>query len=306
VAEILQAEFFSAALPLKRGESRLSPMIRAKFHVGCDLNYNVSGPSAFVFNVSVVNNAFQRVLEERFTTTPPVDVNESHSPIEEKRHHRFLTGAGPLRVVYTATVELSHHIQAADNVPETPPGAISEDVIPYLYPSRYCESDMLVRLAHHEFGKLQPGFSRVTAICNWIHDNVEYLRGSTNPLTSAYDTATERAGVCRDFAHLAIAFCRALSIPARFVGGYAYALNPPDFHAYFEAYLDGRWYIFDSTRLAPQTGMIRIGTGRDAADTSFATIFGPAAFASMTITMELVDGAAPEYRTDAISTSGEG
>ena len=95
---------------------------------------------------------------------------------------------------------------------------IPSEVIPYLYPSRYCESDMLVRLAQHEFGKLEHGFSRVTAICNWIHDNVEYLRGSTNPLTSAYDTATERAGVCRDFAHLAIAFCRAVSIPAQIRG----------------------------------------------------------------------------------------
>jgi len=137
---------------------------------------------------------------------------------------------------------------------------------------------MLVRLAQHEFGKLQHGFSRVTAICNWIRNNVEYLRGSTNPLTSAYDTATERAGVCRDFAHLAIAFCRALLIPARFVAGYAYALQQPDFHAYFEAYLDGAWYIFDPTRLAPQTGLIRIGTGHDAADTSFATIFVPRHF----------------------------
>src|SRR4029077_19493352 len=102
----------------------------------------------------------------------------------------------------------------------------------------------------------------------------EYLRGATNPLTSAYDTATERAGVCRDFAHLRIAFCRAVAIPARFVAGYAFNLMPPDFHAYFEAYLDGRWYIFDATRLAPQTSFIRIGTVRDGAHTSFATFFG--------------------------------
>ena len=291
------------ALGLRGATGRQKNMISSKFHVGCDLNYKLSGSSAFIFNVGVVNNAFQRVLNEQFTTTPPVPVDESFSPVEKKRHHRFSTGPGPLRIVYTATVELTHHVQAADNVPETPPGAIPEEVVPYLYPSRYCESDKLVRLAQHEFGRLQHGFSRVTAICNWIHNNVEYLRGSTNPLTSAYDTATERAGVCRDFAHLAIAFCRALSIPARFVGGYAYALNPPDFHAYFEAYLDGRWYIFDPTRLAPQTGLIRIGTGRDAADTSFATIFGPAAFSSMQVTMELADGDTPEYRTDAISTS---
>jgi transglutaminase-like putative cysteine protease len=199
--------------------------------------YEVSGPSAFIFNVGVVTNSFQRVLSEEFMTSP------------------------------------------------------------------YCESDKLVRLAQHEFGKLQHGFSRVTAICNWIHDNVEYLQGSSNPLTSAYDTATERAGVCRDFAHLAIAFCRAVLIPARFVAGYAYALQPPDFHAYFEAYLNGAWYIFDSTRLTPQTGLIRVGSGHDAADTSFATIFGPATFSSLTVMMELQQGPAPIYTTDAISTS---
>ena len=273
------------------------------FQVGCDLNYNVTGPSAFIFNVSVVNNSFQRILTESFTTEPQLQIEESRSPIEEKRFHRLSAGAGPLRVRYAASVELSHYVQPADGVPETPPGALPADVVPYIYPSRYCEADILVRLARHEFSKLLPGFSRVTAICNWIHDNVEYLRGSTNPHTSAYDTATERAGVCRDFAHLAIAFCRAVAIPARFVAGYAYALEPADLHAYFEAYLDGRWYIFDPTRLAPQTGLIRIGTGRDAADTSFATLFGPVEFLSMKVAMESVDGKTPHYRTDAISTA---
>jgi transglutaminase-like putative cysteine protease len=278
-------------------------MTTSQFRVGCELNYQVSGPSAFIFNVSVINNSFQRIVAEEFTTQPQLQLEESRSPIEEKRHHRFAATNGPLSVRYSATIELSFHIQPADNVPETPPGALPADVVPYLYPSRYCESDKLVRLAQHEFGKLQPGFSRVTAICNWIHNNVEYLRGSTNPLTSAFDTATERAGVCRDFAHLGIAFCRAVAIPARFVAGYAYALEPPDFHAYFEAYLNGRWYIFDSTRLAPQTGLIRIGTGRDAADTSFATFFGPVKFSSMKVTMEPLDAQVPNYTTDAISTS---
>jgi transglutaminase-like putative cysteine protease len=278
-------------------------MTTIPFRVGCELSYTVSGPSAFIFNVSVVNNAFQRIVEEQFTTEPQLEVEESRSPIEEKRHHRFSSSAGPLRVLYSATVELSHHVQSPDNVPQTPPGALPADVVPYLYPSRYCESDKLVRLAQHEFGKLQPGFSRVTAICNWIHNNVEYLRGATNPRTSAYDTATERAGVCRDFAHLGIAFCRAVAIPARFVAGYAFNLMPPDFHAYFEAYLDGRWYIFDATRLAPQTSFIRIGTGRDAADTSFATFFGAVAFSGMKITMEPAGDHVPDYTADAISTS---
>ena len=148
------------------------------------------------------------------------------------------------------------------------------ETLAYLYPSRYCQSDLLFGLAASEFGNLKPGYSRVNIICDWIYDRVKYLYGSTNSETSALDTATERAGVCRDFAHLGIAFCRALNIPARFISAYAYNLNPPDFHACFEAYLGHRWYLFDPTKLVPLTGIIRISTGRDAADVSFATLFG--------------------------------
>jgi transglutaminase-like putative cysteine protease len=103
----------------------------------------------------------------------------------------------------------------------------------------------------------------------------------------AFDTVTERVGVCRDFAHLGIAFCRALNIPARFAAGYAYQLNPPDFHAYFEAFLGDRWYLFDPTRLVAKDGLIRIGTGRDAADISFATIFGPVSMEEMVLSVHL-------------------
>jgi len=275
----------------------------SRFQTGCELTYQVTSPCAFIFNVSVVGNTFQRIVGEQFVTEPRVPVEESHSPMEDKRHHRLSASPGQLQVKYAATVDLSHHVEAPGAVSQTPPGEVPADVVPYLYPSRYCESDKLARLAHHEFGKLQPGFSRVTAVCNWIRDNVEYLSGTTNPLTSAYDTATERAGVCRDFAHLGIAFCRALAIPARFISGYALGLVPPDFHAYFEAYLNGRWYIFDATRLSPQTSFIRIGTGHDAADTSFATIFGAMTMTAMKVTMDLVSGDAPQFSTDAISTS---
>ena len=108
----------------------------------------------------------------------------------------------------------------------------------------------------------------------WIHDNVEYVRGSTNSGTSAYDTVTQRVGVCRDFAHLGIALCRALNIPARYFTGYAYELEPPDFHACFECYIGGEWMVFDATRLAHLNGLVRIASGRDAADTAVASIFG--------------------------------
>ena len=119
-------------------------------------------------------------------------------------------------------------------------------------------------------------------MCNWIHDNVDYVSGSSDALTSAYDIVCQRAGVCRDFAHLGIAFCRALGVPARYVSAYAWRLEPPDFHGVFEAFLRGPsgfgWYMFDPTRMADPAGIVRIGIGRDAAEVAFCTQFGEMEF----------------------------
>jgi len=276
---------------------------KAKFRVGCDILYDVWGPSSFILNVSVVENAFQVIAHESLCLDPGLPVQESRSPVEEKRIHRFTAAAGTLRVMYGATVELSHHTNNGEGAVENAPGVLPPEVVPYLYPSRYCEADKLSRIAWREFGHLQPGFPRIAGIGQWIYENVEYLRGATSPRTSAYDTVTERAGVCRDFAHLGIAFTRALGIPARFVAGYALGLEPADFHAYFEAYLGDRWYIFDPTRLAPPTSFVRIGTGRDAADTSFATIFGPVHFLSMFVTMEQIEGEPARFTEHPVATA---
>jgi transglutaminase-like putative cysteine protease len=150
------------------------------------------------------------------------------------------------------------------------------EVLAYLNPSRYCESDLLARFAMEEFGKLFFGYSRVQAICNWVFDYLEYTPGSTNSATTAKDVLVQRTGVCRDYAHLSIALCRALGIPARYVAGYAINIYPPDFHGFMEAFLDGQWYLFDPTRLSLVSELVRIGIGRDAADVSFATLNGDA------------------------------
>ena len=155
-------------------------------------------------------------------------------------------------------------------------GAAAAPPFRSLFPSRYCQSDRLSRLAWDLFGTIENPHEKVVAITDWIHDNVEYLRGSTDSMTSAYDTVTQRTGVCRDFAHLGIALCRALNIPARYFSGYAYQLDPPDFHACFECFIGGSWVVFDATRLAHLNGLVRIGTGRDAADAAVASIFGSA------------------------------
>jgi transglutaminase-like putative cysteine protease len=163
-------------------------------------------------------------------------------------------------------------------VREIPSGELPLNVLTHIYPSRYCQSDRLERFSKRTFGTLAPGYERVVAICNWIHDNVDYVSGASDALTSAYDTVSQRAGVCRDFAHLGIALTRALGIPARYVSAYAWRLDPPDFHGVFEAFMRGPsgpgWYMFDPTRMAAPEGIVRIGVGRDAAEVAFCTQFG--------------------------------
>jgi transglutaminase-like putative cysteine protease len=166
------------------------------------------------------------------------------------------------------------------------------DIFAYLQASRFCESDRLLDFARQQFGAMEHGFARVTAICNWICSNIEYRSGASNAQTSASETLQQRAGVCRDFAHLAIAICRALDIPARFVSCYALGLQPSDFHAVFEAYLGGAWWLFDPTRQAALDGLVRIGIGRDAAEVAFASIYGDAGFEDMNVHMQSGDAQA--------------
>jgi transglutaminase-like putative cysteine protease len=136
-------------------------------------------------------------------------------------------------------------------------------------------------------------------VCNWIHDWIDYRRGTSDAHTSACDTLVDRAGVCRDFAHLGIALCRASGIPARFISVYAYRLQPVDFHAVFEAWLGGRWYLFDPTRQAALDGLVRIGVGRDAAEVSFASINGSAEPTAMDVHITPSD---PENQSDRRTT----
>lgn len=276
--------------------------MKMKFKVGCQLTYDLTTRSTFIFNLSVVNNNFQQVQEENLKIEPALNCEEYVAPQLKNRYFRLTAPAGILKVFYNATVALAIIEDDPNKIPEIFFEDLPFNVLKYLYPSRYCQSDKLMNLAYSEFGDLLPDYSRVTAICNWIYDNVNYLSGSTDSQTSAYETATQRAGVCRDFAHLGIAFCRALNIPARFVSAYAYNLQPPDFHACFEAYLGNRWYLFDPTRLVPRKGLIRIGTGRDAADVSFATILGSVALKEMNISVNCLGDEPPEATLGGIST----
>ena len=274
-----------------------------KFQVGCELDYDVSSFSTCIFNIRAIENEYQQIIKSNLKIEPNCDRQEYTVPHVENSYLRLAVPEGKLLISYQATVDLHHDTEDKNNIPELAPADIPLDVIHYLYPSRYCQSDRLMKLAQDEFGDCQPGYAKVNAICDWIYNKVTYMSGSSNSHTSAYDTVTERAGVCRDFAHLGIAFCRALNIPARFVSAYAWQLDPPDFHACFEAYLGNKWYLFDPTRLAPVEGLVRIGTGRDAADTAFATFFGALQLNNMEVYIERVNDGSIKLNEKAVATT---
>ena len=245
-----------------------------RFTLGCRLDYQVDALSSFVLNIQPARLEQQRVRRETLTLRPEKSAETYVMPASGNRYVRFQAPAGELTVSYEAEVELDLHIDDPAAVPEVPADVLPFAVLPHLYPSRYCQADRLPRAAQSDFGHLAPGHGRVTAICNWIHEQVAYRWGTSDVHTSACDTLVDRAGVCRDFAHLGIALCRSLGIPARFVSCYAWRLEPPDFHAVFEAWLGGRWYLFDPTRQAALDGIVRIGIGQDAAEAAFATFRG--------------------------------
>lgn len=259
-----------------------------KYKVNSQLVYTINQPSTFIFNLQVVRNDFQKIIAEELQLDPQLPFDELIVDENNNRYVRLVAPVGKLAVNYQATVDLSHFLTDEKDIAEVPPSLLPMETFKYLYPSRYCQSDMLYGLVQSEFNNLEAGYKRVEAICDWIYEKVTYLSGSSNSQTSAYETAMQRAGVCRDFAHLGVAFCRALNIPARFVSVYAYQLEPQDFHAVFEAYLGDRWYLFDATKLAPKEGFIRVGTGRDAADVSVATIFGSMKLEEMKIFVDQV------------------
>ena len=263
-----------------------------RFDVSSTLSYQISSPTVFIFDIHALRTRSQSVLAETLTLEPHVAFEEYASASGESRFVRLEQGPMPSFVVsYRATVETKPVVLERETIERVKVQKLQElhhDIIPFVFPSRYCESDMLSRLAYRHFGGCPTDYDRVVAITTWVFENVEYVSGSTNANTSAYDTVTQGAGVCRDFAHLSIALCRALNIPARYFTAYAYRLDPPDFHACFEAYVGGRWMLFDSTRLAPLNGLVRIGSGRDAADSSVATIFGNTILVNQTVSCTLV------------------
>lgn len=258
--------------------------------VSCRLQYRVGFQTNFLFNIAVTPTSYQKIESERFTLTPQADSNFIQIGEKGNRVLRLQIDGGDFTLDYSARVNLEPQLEDPGQIAEVDFQKLPEEVLPYLNPSRYCESDRLATLALRQFGGREPGHQRVQAICDWTNAHLEYVSGSTDARSSACDVLVQGTGVCRDYAHLAISLCRGICIPARYVSGYAVGLEPPDFHGFFEAYLEGGWYLFDATHMVPRNGLVRIGVGRDASDVSFATIIGNAGLLNMEVVAREVTG----------------
>ena len=274
-----------------------------RISVHSELRYEVRARTSFTFAVLAAETERQHVADQDLRFTPESDVQRLR--VDPSGHDlvRVTVEPGPLELVYDATVVLAPHVPEEVPEAETAFADLPGETLAFLNPSRYCESDLLARFAGDTFGALPPGFGRVTGICNWIWERLSYVPGSTNESTTATEVLVAVAGVCRDYAHLAISCCRALGIPARYVSGYAVDLLPPDFHGFFEAYLDGDWYLFDATRMAPVDGLVRIASGRDAADVAFASIVGRAELLDKQVAVVHLERTAPDDGTTAAAVA---
>ena len=211
---------------------------------------------------------------------------------------RFLAEKGSLRLTNSTLIHDSGLPDAANpTAREVPVHELPHDVLRYLYNSRYCEVDRFSMIALELFGATPPGWSRVQAVCDWVHAKVTFGYQYARPSKSALDVYTERFGVCRDFQHLAVTLCRALNIPARYATGYLpdvgvpADVNPMDFSAWFEAYLEDRWWTFDARHNHPRIGRVLMATGRDASDVAITTSFGMATLTHFTVVGEQVSEA---------------
>jgi transglutaminase-like putative cysteine protease len=266
--------------------------------LSCELGFWVAEPAEVVLQIAASATA-GAVVAERFDARSegdPLVTTELLGP-NGTRSDVLVAPVGRLHVSYRAEIQAVAPRSLLSPTPEAPtvdPGgpelAAANSRLVYLRPSRYCPSDHLVGFAVAEFGVESSVDARVRAITDWIRERVGYVAGSSSVHDSAEHTLLTGMGTCRDFAHLGVALCRAVGIPARFTSVYAPGLFPMDFHAVFEIIEHGRWYAFDATDLAPRSAMVRIATGRDAADTAFASVIsGIATLESLDVTATVGD-----------------
>lgn len=270
----------------------------SSWQVGCSLTFEVEEPAEIVLQVAVAG-APQREIDDRLDLTvdgrPLPDPVRVLPSVHGGRLHHLETGVGIFKATYQAKV------RGGATAPTPTDVDVDVDRLVALRPSRYCPSDVLAGFASGELVDREPDSVLARSVSDWVARRTAYVLGSSGPHDTAVETLLTGQGVCRDFAHLAVGLLRAVGIPARLVSAYAPGLTPMDFHAVAEAHVDGAWHIFDPTRLAPRQSLLRIATGRDAADTAFADVLSGSAALTGIEVWAIVDGLLPrDAGTEAV------
>lgn len=249
-------------------------------HIGYDISLELAAPTPLLLLLDVQTSRRRDMIYEDALTVP--DVAVSHGlDLYGNRTQRLVAPAGSLKLSYRAVVRDSGELEETPfNAREIPVADLPNYAMHFLSGSRYCETDELTAIAWQLFGHVPPGYQRVKAVCDFVHNRIKFNYQAARSTRTAFEAYNEQTGVCRDYAHLAIAFCRCLNIPAAYINGYLGDIGVPpdaapmDFSAWFEAYVDHRWITFDARHNVPRTGRIVIARGRDAADVAMVTSFG--------------------------------
>lgn len=245
------------------------------------LDYDLPEPHNVLLQVEVAQMADQRIIGDKLIVSSP----ERLRPVEGNDaigQRTWAAAVGQFHAHYSAIVEVHRIVVPLETLHATDPRDLPAPVVPFLLPSRYCESDKFEAFVSDEFGG-HSGGAKVIAMRDWVAAHLSYVPGASNGDTSASDTFVQRQGVCRDYAHLLTCFARAAAIPARIVSAYAPDVTPPDFHAVVEVWLDNAWHFVDATGMARAEDIVRIAVGRDATDIAFMTVFGSAAFRNQSV-----------------------
>jgi len=240
----------------------------------CDLTFSITVPTPFILMLRPRSGAQQWIAREEYRLVPSVPVFE-FTDTYGNLCQRLVAPPGTFEIHTVADVMTADQVDQAPGAPFIEIQNLPDTVLIYLLPSRYCESELFGQMATEITAGYQLGYDQIAAVEAWLRNTIRYEPGSSDTPVSAVEVNSRQSGVCRDLSHLGIAFCRSLSIPARLVVGYLYGLEPMDMHAWFEAYIGGRWYAFDATQAVHKNGYVAIGYGRDAADVAVYNQFGP-------------------------------
>lgn len=247
---------------------------RLWLRASCELVFEISIPVSMLLMLRPRSGAQQWVAREEYDIRPSVpaeEITDSYGNLCQ----RLVAPAGDFSIRTTSEVVTADSMDVAPGAAFVEIQQLPADVLPFLLPSRYCESDRFDNLALQIAGDRKPGYDQVVALVEWVKEHVAYRPGTSSTPLSAIEINRNQHGVCRDLNHLAITLCRSICIPARMVVGYLYGLEPMDLHAWFEAYVGGRWYLFDATQDGPKGGYVAIAYGRDATDVAIYTQHGP-------------------------------